>query len=282
MVFRHWFFAREVKLLQAGNMTFRLGVVLVFSVFIWRLILYFNGMCSGDGYNSTIHFFTALAISILSFILINTARRINRISWRQIGLRDLSTNLIAFFIGTLLWLIPALIGLVIALVVGWVEISLISDLNQLLLSILILYITVFLMEAFPEELIFRGYIYSHLNAFFPHWMTLIIQMLVFSIFAYFVGAMYSLEQVLFIPAYGFMLGYFRAKSGNVWTSMGFHTAIMTASQIISPMHGHFIINEVFAIRFFAFNLLPYILGAIALEYIYTQHSWSEIVVINNR
>lgn len=260
----------------------KIGVVLLFSIFIWRLILYFNGMFSGDEYNSTIHFLTGLAITILSFILVNTARRTNRISWRQIGMGDLHTNVISFFVGMILWLIPAVIGLIIALLVGWIEITVTTNLNQLLLSILILYITVFLIEAFPEELILRGYVYSYLNALFPHWITLIIQTLIFSLFAYFVGAMYSLEQFLFIPGYGFMLGYIRAKSRNVWTSTGFHTAIMTASQIINPIHGHFNINGIFVIRFFAFNLLPYILGAIALEYIYSKHNWSEIVLINNR
>ena len=274
-------FAEEVKLLKAKNMMLKIGVVLLFSIFIWRLILYFNNMFSGDEYNSTIHFFTGLAITILSFILVNTTRRTNRISWRQIGMSDLRTNVISFFVGTILWFIPAIIGLVIALLVGWAEITVTANLNQLLLSTLILYITVFLIEAFPEELIMRGYIYSHVNAMFPHLKTVIIQTLIFSLFAYFVEAIYSLEQLLFIPGYGFMLGYIRAKSGNVWTSIGFHTVIMTASQIINPMHGHFDVNGIFAIRFFAFNLLPYILGTIALEFIYPKHKWSEIVPINN-
>jgi len=237
---------------------------------------------SGDDYNSTIHFFTALGIAILSFILVDTVRRIDKISWKHIWMGSLHTNIISFFVGTIIWVIPAVIGLVICLLVGWAEITVTTNLNQLLLRFLILYITVFLIEAFPEELIIRGYIYSHLNAIFPHWITLIIQTLIFSLFAYFVGAMYSMEQLLFIPGYGFMLGYFRAKSGNVWTSIGFHVAIMTASQILNPIHGHFDVNGVFAIRFFAFNLLPYILGAIALEYIYPKHNWSEIVPINNR
>lgn len=267
--------------MKARNMMMRIGVVLLFSILIWRLILYLNGMFSGDEYSSAIHFFTALAITILCLILVSIVLRMDKISWKQIGMSSLRTNIISFFIGTMLWLIPAVIGLVVCLLLGWAEITITTNLNQLLLSILILYITVFLIEAFPEELILRGYIYSYLNTLFPHWITLIIQTLIFSLFAYFVGAMYSLEQLLFIPGYGFMLGYFRAKSENVWTSIGFHVAIMTASQILNPIHSHFDVNGVFAIRFFAFNLIPYILGAIALEFIYPKHNWSEIVPINN-
>lgn len=267
--------------MKSKNMMLKIGVVLLFSIIIWRLVIYFNSMFSGGEYNSRIHFFAGSAITILSFILVNTTRRTNRISWKQIGMSDLRTNVISFFVGTILWFIPAVIGLVIALLAGWTEITVTTNSNQLLLSTLILYITVFLIEAFPEELIMRGYIYSHVNAMFPHWITLIIQTLIFSLFAYFIGAIYSLEQLLFIPGYGFMLGYIRGKSGNIWTSIGFHTVIMTASQIINPMHGHFDVNGIFAIRFFAFNLLPYILGAIALDFIYPKHKWCEIVPINN-
>jgi membrane protease YdiL (CAAX protease family) len=236
---------------------------------------------SGDEYNPTTHFFMAVSITILCFILIDTARRIEKISWRQIGMSSLRTNIISFFVGTIVWAIPAALGLGICLLTGWAKISLTTDLNQLLLSVLILFIIVFLMEAFPEELIFRGYVYSYLNTLFPHWITLFIQSLIFSLFAYFVGALYSLEQILFIPGYGFMLSYFRGKSGNVWTSIGFHVAIMTATQILNPTHGHFAVYGVFAIRFFAFNLLPYVLGAIALEFIYPKHNWGEIVPMYN-
>ncbi len=59
---------------------------------------------------------------------------------------DLRTNVISFFVGTILWFIPAVIGLVIALLVGWAEITVTTNLNQLLLSTLILYITVLVKQ----------------------------------------------------------------------------------------------------------------------------------------
>lgn len=255
----------------------RIGIVLLFSILIWRFILYLNSMISGDEYNRGTHFFIALATTILCFILIDTARRIDKISWKKIGMSSLSGNIISFFIGTMIWAIPAVLGLIICLLAGWAKITVTANLNQFLWRVLILYITVFLMEAFPEELILRGYIYSYLNALFPNWITLFLQSLIFSVFAYFIGAMYSLEQLFFIPAYGFMLGYFRAKSRNVWTSIGFHVAVMTATQILNPMHSYFDVNGVFVIRFFAFNLLPYTLGSIALDFIYPEDNLDKIV-----
>jgi membrane protease YdiL (CAAX protease family) len=268
--------------MKTRTMMLKIGIVALSSVLIWRFVLYFNNILSGDEYSSTIHFFTGLSITVLSLILVNIACRTDKISWKHIGMGNIGANIFSFIIGTIIWLIPAAIGLVICLLAGWAEITVTENLNQLLLRILILYITVFLIEAFPEELIGRGYIYSHLNTLFPHWITLIIQTLIFTLFAYLIGAIYSLEQLLFIPGYGFMLGYIRAKSGNVWTTIGFHVAIMTASQILNPIHSYFDVNGIFVIRFFAFNLLPYILGAIALEYIYPKHNWSDIVPFENR
>lgn len=261
--------------MRVNKVIMKIGVVSILSILIWRFVLYLNFLFAGVEYNRTTHFIMALAITILSFILINTARIKDKISWNQIGMSSLRTNTISFLVGTAIWIIPASIGLVISLLAGWAEITITADLSQLFLSVVILYIIIFLVEAFPEELIFRGYIYSYLNTLFPHWLVIIMQTLIFSLFAYFIGAMYSFEQIMFIPGFGFMLGYFRAKSGNVWTSMGFHAAIMTASQILSPIHGNFDVSGIFAVRFFAFNLLPYIFGAIALEYIYPKHNWSE-------
>lgn len=257
--------------MRVNKIMVRIGLMLLFSILIWKFILYLNDMFSGDKYNRANHLLIALTTTILCLILINFARRIDKISWKQLGMNGLSKNIISFFVGALIWMVPAVIGLVICLLAGWSEITITTDLNQLLLSVLLLSVTVFLIEAFPEELIFRGYVYSYLKELFPHWITVVIQSVIFSLFAYFIGALYSMEQLLFIPGYGFMLGYFRAKSGNVWTPIGFHVAIMTATQILNPIHSHFDVDGVFAIQFFAFNLLPYVLGAIVLEYIYPKH-----------
>lgn len=265
--------------LNARQIAVRIGVVSLCSVLIWRFVLHLNGILSGDAYSRAAHFLTALAFTASSLLLIGGAKKLDRISWATLGIKDIRANVAAFFVGTLLWAIPAMIGLAICILVGWAKITVTTNLNQLLPSIFILYITVFLIEAFPEELFFRGYIYGYLNAVFPHWGTLIIQSVLFSVFAYFVGAIYSVEQLLFIPGYGFMLGYFRAQSGNVWTSVGFHAAVMTATQILNPIHGHFVVSGVYSLRFFAFNLLPYVLAAAALAFIYPKHNWRERIAI---
>ncbi|WP_177194730.1 CPBP family intramembrane glutamic endopeptidase [Alteribacillus iranensis] len=248
-------------------------VVLLAGALIWKLIPYFSNL--GAEYSRTTHFFAGLITTVLTLALIEAVRRMDHLSWKQLGQRSLRTNFFSFLLGFLLWTIPASIGLVICLTLGWVDITRHSDWNVLLMSVLVLCVTVFLIEALPEELIFRGYIYRSLLSVFPHWITVLLQMLLFSLFAYLIGAMYSVEQIQFLPGFAFILGYVRAVSGNVWTPIGFHLAIMTATQMFSPLHGHFEVDGLFTLRFFAFILLPSAIGAIALSFMYPHHKWTD-------
>lgn len=255
------------------NIWMRILVVLILGIIIWHFITYLSDILIGEEYSRINHFFTAIITTILTFILIQSALKIDKIPWKQLGQGSFKKNIFSFFLGLLLWAIPASIGLFICVIFGWVEIKIHTNLNYLLMSILILFITVFLIEALPEEFIFRGYIYRYLNVVFPHWGTLILQTLLFSLFAYFIGAIYSVEQLQFIPSFAIILGVFRAISGSVWTSIGFHVAIMTAFQILGPIHGHFDVSGIMTLKLFAFIFLPSVVGSTVLSFIYSNHNW---------
>lgn len=231
----------------------------------------------GQEYSPINHFIIAMITTLLTVILIHGALKIDKISWNQLDPSTVKTKIYSFLQGFFLWTIPASIGLIICLMLGLAEIEVHTDWKFLLLSMLILFITVFFIEALPEELIFRGYIYRYLNAVFPHWGTIILQTLLFSLYAYLIGAMYSVEQVQFIPGFAIILGLFRAISGSVWTSIGFHVAIMTATQILGPIHGHFEVSGLFTLQFIAFILLPSVVGATVLSFIHSTHNWGEKV-----
>lgn len=251
----------------------RITGVFILAVIIWNFISYLNNTYLAVEYNRASHFFIAILTAVLSIMVIDIARRLDRISWKQLGMSSVRNNILSFMVGFILWTIPAAIGLVICVMAGWVEITVQTNVNQLLMSVLILFITVFFIEALSEELIFRGYLYRHLQALFPHWATVLLQALLFTLFAYLIGAMYSFEQLLFLPGFAFLLGYFRAISGNVWTAVGFHAAIMTVTQMLSPLHNHFEVTGMFTLQFIVFILLPSVVGAIALEFIYPKHNW---------
>lgn len=257
------------------DIALRVVAILISGIIIWKLMIHLSDMFIGQEYSPLMRFIIALLTTFLTVTLIQVALKMDKMTWSHLGQTTLRTNIISFFLGFFLWTIPASIGLYICFMLGWVEIKFHSDLNELLLSMMILFITVFLIEALPEELIFRGYIYRYLHACFPQWGTIILQALLFSLFAYFIGAMYSVEQLQFIPGFAIILGMFRAISGNVWTSIGFHVAIMTATQILGPIHGHFDVNGIFTLRFFAFILLPSVVGAIVLSFMNVNHNWSK-------
>ncbi|RKQ34010.1 CPBP family intramembrane glutamic endopeptidase [Oceanobacillus halophilus] len=253
----------------------RIVVVLVLGIIIWNFVSYLSDTFIGKEYNPLSHFIIALITTALTIILIQVLLKSDKISWKHLGQSTFKTNIFSFLLGFFLWTIPATIGLFICLSFGWVEITVHTDFNSLLLSIFILFITVFFIEALPEELIFRGYIYRYLNVLFPHWGTIILQACLFTLFAYFIGAIYSVEQLQFIPGFAIILGVFRAISGSVWTSIGFHIAMMTATQILGPIHGHFDVNGIFTLQFVAFILLPSVVGSTVLSFIYANFNWSK-------
>lgn len=252
----------------------RIAVVLILSVIIWRFVGYLRESFGGEEYSRLSHFLLAVITTVLTLILVEFARRWSKLSWSQLGMANAIGNIRSFGLGLILWLVPAAIGLVICLMAGWVEISFQTDFSSLFVGLLILCITVFLIEALPEELLVRGYIYRTVNTLFPHWGTVLIQMVLFTVFGYAIGAIYSVEQLMFLPGFAFILGYFRAVSGNVWTAIGFHTAIMTVTQILQPHHQHFEVSGMFTLQFFAFILLPSAFGAAALGFIYPNFKWS--------
>lgn len=261
------------KSFNLKHISIRVIAVLILSILIWNVTVGLSETFIGNEYSSLSHFLVALITTILTLTLIHTSLKIDNISWHRLWQSTARTNIASFLLGIALCTVPASIGLIICLMLGWTDIKNQADLSHLLLSMLTLFIIVFLIEALPEELIFRGYMYRYLNTLFPHWGTIILQALLFSIFAYFIGAMYSMEQLQFIPGFALILGVFRAISGNVWTSIGFHVAIMTATQILGPVHGLFEVSGMFTLQFFAFILLPSIIGAIVLSFMYPNYSW---------
>lgn len=267
------------RTLTTKSIWIRIAIMLFFTVLIWRFMGYLNGVYL-ENYHQVIHFSLGILTSGLTVILLEVARRNDHLSWKQLMQTPSSrSNHFSFCLGFILWTVPASIGLIICLIAGWVEITLLSNVQHLLLSLLMLFVTVFLIEALPEELIIRGYMYRYLNITFPHWATIILQLLLFTLFGYLIGAIYSVEQLLFLPGFAFILGYFRAVSGNVWTGVGFHVAFMTATQILSPLHHHFIVDGMMTLQFFAFILLPSVVGAIVLGFMYPEHRWGEREVI---
>ncbi|UOQ49856.1 hypothetical protein MUN88_07220 [Gracilibacillus caseinilyticus] len=134
------------------DIVIKIFTVLVLGIIIWNSIAYLSDMFMGQEYNSLSHFIIALITTVLTVTLIQVVLKTDKTSWTQLGQSTFKTNIFSFFLGFSLWTIPASIGLFICLMLGWVEIEIHTDLYSLMGSILILFITVFFIEALPEEL----------------------------------------------------------------------------------------------------------------------------------
>ncbi|SER55661.1 hypothetical protein SAMN04487944_10637 [Gracilibacillus ureilyticus] len=245
----------------------RIAIVFVVTNIIWLVTSMSSNLYSNENYARTTHFLMGLFISFLIILLLLFVCKKGNTSWSNIGFaKSLKVNFIAVTLGIAIWLIPALIGTLLLQTIGLVDIGLQSGWGEIIGNLLFLFLAVFLIEALPEELIFRGYIFSQLQKLFPDNVVILLQVMLFTLFAYLIGSIYSLEQLMFIPGFAFILGYFRAISKNIWVPIGFHLAIMTGTQLLGPLHNHFVISNFFTLQFAAFILFPSAIGAIVLNY----------------
>lgn len=95
-------------------------------------------------------------------------------------------------------------------------------------TIIVIAISTLLVQGFPEELVFRGYMFRNLGDSLPLWATVAGSSLIF-------GSMHVLsrggastlgEQALYAVSatgFGLMLAACRTLSGTLWLSIGFHS-----------------------------------------------------------
>jgi uncharacterized protein len=84
-----------------------------------------------------------------------------------------------------------------------------------------------LVQGFPEELVFRGYMFRNLGATLPLWATVVISSLIFGSMHVFStsGATTVGEHVLYAVAsigFGLVLAICRTVKGTLWLGLGFH------------------------------------------------------------
>lgn len=232
-----------------SKLILRLGAVTIALILIWRGAL---GLLGGS-YEPARHLLGGAIISAAVLAVVFLALRADRLPWRTIGHHAATANLRAFALGAGLWLLPALLGTVLCVALGWSSITLQSTPAALLAALPPLALGVFLVEALPEELAVRGYLQGMVARRAAQWVALLVQMMLFVAFAWAVGALGSMQQWMFVPGFGLILGIVRALAGSVWASMGVHFAWMTATQLLNA---HAAVDGLQTLLFVAFTLLP--------------------------
>lgn len=181
-------------------------------------------------------------------------------------------NIRAFFIGLGFFTIPAAITLVASILFGLVEITPQASFANIAVSFLFVAGFIFISEALPEELIFRGYLFKKLSAFTKAWLTIALQAGLFLLFAFLIGAAGDPLDASFLLTFAITLGIVRAATGSVWAAIGFHLACMTFQQGFGNTWSLFTVSSPSLLQMYIFAMIPF---SITIAILVSRISWSK-------
>lgn len=207
------------------NALWRIVMVFIAVTLVWYVVAWAGEAAFGPDYNRLGHIMRAVLASALAVPTITLARRfLDRRSWVGLGLLSPRTCWRPLLFGMACWLIPAGIGIAACVAFGWTDITLRTSLGEVLLLTAGLVLLVFLYEALPEELVFRGYFYRNLVIDLPRWLAVLAQAVLFTLWGLAIGATGSVDRIIAFFVFAVVLGMFRAVTGNIWAGIGFHTS----------------------------------------------------------
>lgn len=215
----------------------RIGAVTAGAVLLWSGLLLVNDLLLTEpgSRGNAAHWANAVVIAVLGTALVWAARRyLDRRPWSGLGLTGPRDAWWPFLVGALSWLLPAAVGLGVALALG-ASVTPAVPLTEIVLSLAALTVLVLLYEAVPEELIFRGYLFRNLTTAMSAWVAMFAQAALFTLWGTGLWVLTGGWDVLAerLPLFlgmGVVLGCLRVVTGNVWACVGFHLAFQVAAQ----------------------------------------------------
>ncbi|GAA3993820.1 CPBP family intramembrane metalloprotease [Thermobifida alba] len=220
----------------------RLAVVMTGSLVIWLGMSYLSEHVYGGLPQLARHALNAAVVAGLAVPLVVAARHLlDRRSWSGLRLTGIRAGWWPFTVGALSWLVPGLAGIALCVALGWAHIDVRATPLELLRALLLLTVLVFVFEAFPEELVFRGYLQRNLDAAMPPWAAVAVQALLFSLFGtvlWVVSAGWGAlaERAPLFLGMGVVLGCLRVITANVWGCVGYHLAFQVVAQLLLTGH----------------------------------------------
>lgn len=258
----------------------RIAAVTAGAVLLWSALLLANDLLSDEpgGQGNLAHWINAVVIGVIGTALVWAARRyLDRRPWSGLGLTGPRDAWWPFLVGALSWLLPAAVGLGVALALG-ASVTPAVPLTEVVLSLAALTVLVLLYEAVPEELIFRGYLFRNLNTAMAAWLAVFGQAALFTLWGTGLWVLTGGWEVLAerLPLFlgmSVVLGCLRVVTGNVWACVGFHLAFQVAAQGLLNW-GLFEVDGLETVMGTVF-LLPFALGVtVAMLFLRDTGTWS--------
>ncbi len=210
------------------------GVVVVFAtaVAIWVAVSSLASLIFGAGYSIQSHTFRAVSTGVLVILMTLAATRaLRRMKAPSSGLRPTRQSLPLMGMGGLAYLVPFVVASIVVLGLAAASFELEGTWLELVAQIATVMILVLLFEAVPEELVFRGLIFSALQRLVPLWATVITQAVLFCLFGFMIGAVQTLDRLVLFALFSLALGVVRASTGSVYPAIGFHLVFQTVTQV---------------------------------------------------
>ena len=260
------------------SLFWRIAIVFMAVTGVWLLIGGLADTLFGPEYSRPAHIFQAVLTSLVVIPMIVLARRfLDRRSFAGLGLTRLRVGWRPLLIGMLCWFLPASMGIGVSVALGWTEITPQAPPGDIVLLGIGLMLLVFIYEALPEELIFRGYIYRNLASNLPRWLAVFGQALLFMLWGFANGGANSVERSLLFFMAALILGIFRVVTGSLWASIGFHLAFQTIAQLFGTIGNQFFISDPQVVSVFAFGIIPFATGITLLNLFYKNRPhWLEL------
>ncbi|MCW6009043.1 CPBP family intramembrane metalloprotease [Micromonospora sp. CPCC 205371] len=253
------------------HLVWRIAIVFAAATLTWLFIDWAGDALFGPDYDRGRHVASAVATTALAVPMIVVAYRyLDGLPWS--GLRRGTPGTVGrlLLVGMAGYLIPATLAVAAISVLGELRIDLRGSLVEVVLSVLALVVLVFLYEALPEELIFRGYLYRNLATALPRWAAVLAQAVLFTLFGVAVGAAGSADRVVLFFAFACVQGIIRVVTDTLWVPVGFHLAFQTAEQIVGSHWDVFAVSDLALLQEIALGLIPLALGALTIQILWSR------------
>ncbi|QQK80154.1 CPBP family intramembrane metalloprotease [Salicibibacter cibi] len=266
--------------IQRLSLIWRILIVFLAASIIWWVSGDVNSWVGAEGeYDRTAHIISALLIFSLVLPMVIVARKyLDKRSWMSLRLTSFKEGWKPFVFGGISYLVPALLGMIIFVIFGWTNINVQASFGELLVAVIVLLFLVFMFEALPEELIFRGYFYRNLNNALSKWKAVLTQSGLFVLFALIIGAAPSVDRIVFFLAIGIVIGMIRVITENVWSAVGFHLAFQTMQQMFGNPYNQELTSTTPALmEIVILGIIPFSLAIVTLKlFVKKEPDWKEI------
>ncbi|WP_328492181.1 CPBP family glutamic-type intramembrane protease [Streptomyces sp. NBC_00414] len=240
-------------------------VLIVFAVAVGLFWFVFHGAPISRSYDRPTHAVRAMLTTALVVPVVLVAWRVtDRRPWAELGLPAPRVAGRHLLLGLVYWAAPAAVGFGLCLGLGWVEVTPRTSVAEIVGVTALLVVLVFLYEALPEELVFRGYLQRNLLAALPRWQAVAAQAVLFALFGFLLRVAVTPDRLLVFFAFALVLGVFRVATGDIAAGIGFHLAFQTVAQLFDSEGAVFEVSGQATLGVLALGGLPFTVGWLAM------------------